>query len=245
MLHIQIAKALVLTTAILLAGDISSAAVIVFDRVALVNQPVQLAVQTKGKLRPKGGQLVILSVGGTRLKQILTGGDGYGYLMFTPPQTGLKTIEAVFEDKSGSGQLLVMSAQERVILVDVETALRESVVSPRLREGSLKALESFNQRYRILYVYTLTGLTLTRQWLRLKGLPLSAVLPWRNAAAVRTLEGIGVRPHAIIGSAAQLKAADKTIQNRFSFEETEDGRKVDNWADVMRALDLNNPLENE
>ena len=243
--HIKIAKAFVLAAAILLVGDICGAAVIVFDRVALVNQPVQLAVRTKGKLLPKGGQLVILSVGGTRLKQILTGGDGYGYLMFTPPETGLKTIEAVYEGKRESGQLLVMSAQERVILIDVETALRRSAITPRLREGSLAALESLNQEFRILYLYTFTGLTLTRQWLRSKGLPPSVALPWRNAAAIGTRERIGIRPHAIIGSASQLKVADKTIQHRFSFEETKDGRKVDNWTDVIKALEIQTASDSE
>ena len=239
--NLKIAIAFSLAAIIVLAGGIGRASVIVFDRVALVNQPVQLAVRTKGRLLPKGGERVILFVGGNRLKQILTGGDGYGYLMHTPPETGLIKIEAVHEDKSESGFILVMSAQDRVVLVDVETALRGSAITPRLREGSSRAIESLNRAYRVIYLYTLTGLTLNRQWLNSNRLPASVVLPWGNAAVIKTLERLGIHTHAIVGSAGQLKSADKSIPHRFSFEETIEGLRIDSWADVLEALEINAP----
>lgn len=237
----KIAIALSLAATILLISAISDATVIVFDRVAVVNQPVQLAVRTKGRLMPMGGQRVMLSVGGTRLKQILTGGDGYGYLMYTPSDIGLLTIAAIYEDQRESGQLLVMSAHERVILVDMETGLRGSAIALRQREGSRRALVSLNRAYRVIYIYSLTGLSRNRQWLNSNGLPASAILPWRNAAAIRTLERLGIRIQAIVGSARQLKASEKAIPHRFSFEETKEGLQIDSWADVLEALEINAP----
>ena len=235
---IKIAIALSLVTVSVLISDISDAAIIVFDRVAVINQPVQLAVRTRGRIMPKGGQLVVLSVGGVRLKQILTGGDGYGYLMYTPSEIGLKTIAADYEDEHESARLLVLSAHQQVILVDVETALRGSAFTPRLREGSRRAIELLNRMYRVIYIYTHTGLSLNRQWLNSNGLPDSAILPWSNAAAIRKLERLGIRIHAIVGSAGQLKAADKAFPQRFSFEETRDGLQIDSWADVLEALEI-------
>ena len=241
MLKLQTAMTVALAAATLLAGEICGATLIVFDRATLVNRPVQLAVLTKGRLFPKGGQLVTLSVGGSRLKQILTGGDGYGYLMYTPAGAGLKTVAAACRDESESGKLLVMAAHERAILIDVETALRRSALAPQLREGSREALTRLNQHFRIVYLYGMTGLVLTRSWLNSNGLPPSVVLPWRNAGVIKTLERQGIRQHAVIGSASQMKAAENTIQNRFSFENTQNGPKIDTWSDVVQALGLKKP----
>lgn len=231
-----IAMALSVAAIIMLTGRISSAAVIVFDRVAVIDQPVQLAVRTGGRFLSMGGQLVVLSVGGTRLRQILTGGDGYGYLMYTPTEIGLKKITAVHNDQRETARLLVLSADARVILIDVETALRESAIAPRLREDSRQAMESLNREYQIIYLYTLTGQNLNRQWLDSNGLPASVILAWRDAAPVRALERLGISTHAIVGSANQLKSSNDTIAHRFSFEDTKEGLRVKSWAQVLEAL---------
>jgi hypothetical protein len=223
-----------------MAGNGLNAAIIVFDRVALVNRPVQLVVRTKGKIFPEGGQVVTVTVGQTGLKNLLTGGDGYGYLMHSPVQTGLITISAGYENGSGSGRLLVMDPKERAILVDVDTATRESLLAARLRQGTRMAIASMEKKYRIIYIHGRTGLALARRWLDVSDLPPSVVLSWRNADRLRILKGDGIQLHAIIGSAGQVTAAEEFIQNRFSFEKTEAGRRVESWDEVLEALGIQN-----
>ena len=232
-------------TALLLAGRICAAAVVVFDRVTLVDQPVQLAVRTKGRLFPRGGELVELYAGDTFLKRVLTGGDGYGYLTYTPQEAGLHDVGAVYENTRESGLLLVMSPGQQAILVDVETALRESLFAAGARDGSRRALEALNRVYQVIYIYGITGLTLTRQWLRANELPPSAALPWQDGNLANRLQRRGIRLFALIGSPAQISAAGKSIEHRFSFEKTDDGRRIDGWTDLFRALDLKSPFDSD
>jgi len=57
----------------------SFADVVISDQVTTLGTPVRLVVLTKGKLFPQGGQLVDIYIDNEKLKQILTGGDGYGF----------------------------------------------------------------------------------------------------------------------------------------------------------------------
>ena len=128
--------ALVVTVAMVMACGSVGADIVVFDRVTLAGQPVQLVILTKGRIFPEGGQLVTVSIGQTRLKNVLTGGDGYGFLDYRPTETGYKKIRAKYKDGIGSGTLLVMGSNEKAVLVDIDTATRESLLSTRLRPGT-------------------------------------------------------------------------------------------------------------
>jgi hypothetical protein len=233
-------KALMVTiaAALLPAGGASNAAVVVFDRVAVVGRPVQLIVLTKGRWFPEGGQRVTWSVGRTGSKQLLTGGDGYGFAMYTPVETGLKAIRAEYRHGQGSGTLLVMGPEERAILVDIDSALRESFLSVRPRRGARRAMVTVGQMYRLIYLHGQTGLGLARQWLEANELPESVVLSWGNADRLRFFERDGIQLHAIIGSADQVTAAEKYIGHRFSFQKSRAGRQVDSWEAVLDALKL-------
>ena len=224
--------------ALLSADGVSDAKVIVFDRVAIVGRPVQLIVLTKARWFPEGGQRVTLSVGGTRLKKLLTGGDGFGYAMFSPIETGLKAIDAEYRNEQGSGTLLVMRPEERAVLVDVDAAVRESFLSARPRGGTRKAMETIGQKYRIIYLHGLTGLVATRQWLEASELPESVVLSWDNADRLKFLERDGIQLHAIIGAADQMTVAKNYVQHRFSFENTPTGRQVARWEEILEMLKL-------
>jgi hypothetical protein len=227
-----------ITAALLPTGGIANATVIVFDRVAIVGRPVQLIVLTKGRWFSKGGQRVTWSVGSADPKQLLTGGDGYGYAMYSPDEPGLKIIRAEYPNGQGSGTLLVMKPEEQAILVDIDTALRESFLSVRPRRGSRRAMETIGQKYRLIYLHGLTGRGPARQWLETNELPESVVLSWDHADRLTFLERDGVQLHAIIGSADQVTAAGKYVRHRFSFEKSRTGRQVDGWKAVLEALKL-------
>lgn len=227
------------TVAVLLAYGTAGAAIVVFDRVTVRNQPVQLVVLTKGKLFPEGGQLVTVTVGQTGLNKMLTGGDGYGYLMYSPTEAGLIKISAGYKNGRGSGTLLVMDPKERAILVDVDTATRESLLAAGLRQGTRKAIETIGKKYRIIYLHGMTGLALARHWINTGDLPPSVVLSWRNGDRLKLLKRDGIQVHAVIGSADQMAAAEKFIPNRFSFEKANAGRQVESWEEVVKALGIN------
>ena len=241
-------KAAIVSTvvaAVVLACGTARSAIVVFDRVTLSDQPVQLIVLTRGKLFPEGGQLVSVSVGGTRLKQLLTGGDGYGYLMYDPAESGIIGISAEYKNGSDSGTLLVLDPQEQAILVDLDSAARESVLSTGLRQDTRSALESLTKHYRIIYLHGLTGLALARRWLEANRLPPSAVVSWQNADRMKRLARNGVLLHAIIGSTEQMTASENYIRNRFSFEKTDAGRQVESWAEVLKALELEGAIDDD
>lgn len=226
-------------------GDVARAAVVVFDQVAAVGRPVQLSVRTKGRLFAAGGQMVALHVGTTLLKRLLTGADGYGYVTYTPHEAGLFEITADFKGDRGTGQLLVIQRDERTVLVDVESTLRASGLSSAARPGGLKAVQALQTRYRVIYLYGLAGLQLTRSWLALNGFPPAVLLTGRNPKLTSALAHRGVRVHAVVGSAAQVRDAEVDTDRRFSFEETGSGRTLARWRDVLDALGIDNALDDE
>ncbi len=68
---------------------VSHSKVVVFDRVTTVQTPLTISVQTRDGFFSAGGRMVDIYLDDNLLKKILTGGDGYGYLKYTPPGPGL------------------------------------------------------------------------------------------------------------------------------------------------------------
>ena len=71
---------------------VSHSEVVVFDDVTTVQTPIRIKVLTKAGFFARGGRLVDIYLDEIHLKKILTGGDGYGYLKYTPRKTGFKSI---------------------------------------------------------------------------------------------------------------------------------------------------------
>ena len=87
-------------------------AVIVYDRVTTVGTPVYLKVLTKGRIFADGGRLVEFYLDDKSFGQNLTGGDGYGYMKYTPRRTGIIKVRATSQGESGAGLALVMKKSE-------------------------------------------------------------------------------------------------------------------------------------
>ena len=79
---------------ILIFVPLSHSKVVVFDRVTTVQKPVDIRVLTKDGFFAAGGQMVDIYLDNILLKKIMSGGDGYGYLKYTPREAGLKAINA-------------------------------------------------------------------------------------------------------------------------------------------------------
>ena len=217
-------------------ASISHGSVYIFDQVTTPNTEVYLKVQTKGRFFSDGGKRVDIYVEEKKIKRILTGGDGYGYHRYLPDRKGMVPIEARSEGHRDTGILLVVDKDDKVILIEIESALKESPLSDRPRRDSRQVVKDLAKKYKVIYLNSLLGAALFQGWLDKEKFPESAVLQWRGASILKALTNRGVNLHAIIGSANTISEAKKHIQNRFTFEETKDGRMVKDWEEIMELI---------
>jgi hypothetical protein len=210
--------------------------VVVFDRVTTVTTPIYITVLTKSRFFSAGGRLVDIYLDANHLKKILTGGDGYGYLKYTPQRPGLKEVTARSNSDSASGRVLVMTKNEKAIIVEIEEGFKDAVLSAAFRESSLKAVNTIAKKYKIIYLSKYFGKQITRSWLEKQELPKSVILPWKGPAMLSALTEKGVNLYAIIGSSSVISAAADHIEKRYTFEQTKDGKTVKDWNEILKLL---------
>lgn len=208
----------------------------VFDRVTTIRTPVRIAVLTRGRLFAKGGERVDIYVAGIHLKQILTGGDGYGYLSYTPQDPGLKNVTARSNGDTATGLLLVMRPTEKAVIIEIEEGFKDNILSAEARTRIRNAVNSLSKNYKIIYLGKYIGKGIGRGWLEKENFPESVILPWRGTQVFAALTEKGVRLHAVIGSAAVISAAKKYVEHRYTFEETTDGKTVTDWDEILKLL---------
>jgi len=224
------------TGIIVIFSTIGYGGVLIFDQVTTLNTAVYLKVQTKGRFFSEGGKRVDIYVNDKKTKRILTGADGYGFHKYMPRTLGLIPIEARSEGHRDTGILLVVDKDDKIILIEIDSGLKESPLSDRARRDSREAVSDLAKAYKVIYFNDLLGTMLFEGWLQKEKFPESAVLKWQGAAMLRSLASRGINLHAIIGSASMVAEAKKHIQKRYTFEETEDGRTVKNWEEIMEFI---------
>ncbi len=208
----------------------------VFDQVTTVQKPIYIKVLTKDGFFSAGGQMVDIYVEDNLLKKILTGGDGYGYLKYTPREAGLKKLTARSAIGSATGLILVLNEYEKAILIEIEGAFKDSVFSEAIKESSQKAVKSLSENYKIIYLSRLLGKGISGSWLEKQNFPQSVILRWRGPITLKNLKEKGVQIHAIIGSSDLIAVVSEQIEKRFSFEKTKDGETVKDWDEIVRLL---------
>jgi hypothetical protein len=214
--------------------------VMVLDRVTMVKAPIRLTVLTKGRFVSAGGRLVDVYLDDEHLKRILTGGDGYGYLKYTPRSPGYKKIKALSGSDSAEGLLLVMTKKDRAIVIEVEEGFRTAVFSDVIKQSSLKVVKALSNHYKIIYLSRFAGKSITGAWLEKQGFPKSVILGWRGPNTLTGLTKKGIQLHAIIGSTAVISEAAGNIENRFTFKKTRDGTTVKDWEAILEHLQEKN-----
>ncbi|MEX1352166.1 MAG: N-acetylmuramoyl-L-alanine amidase [Desulfobacterales bacterium] len=222
--------------------------VVVFDHVTTIQKPIIIKVLTKAGFFAAGGLMVDIYLDNEPLKKILTGGDGYGYLNYTPQEAGLKKITAHSVKGSASGLILVMTENEKAILIEIEGAFKDSVFSDAIRERSQKAVNALSENYRIIYLSRVLGKGISGSWLKKQNFPKSVIIRWRGLTSLKSLKKNGVQIQAIIGSADVISTVSEKIEKRFSFEKTKDGKTVKDWDEILRLLvksPLSHPNEDE
>lgn len=220
---------------------VSHSKIVVFDDVTTVQKPINIKVLTKAGFFSAGGRMVDIYLDNNPLKKILTGGDGYGYLKYTPQETGIKKITAHSVEGSASGLILVMNENERAILIEIEGGFKDSVFSDAIRESSQKAVNALSENYKIIYLSRFLGKNISGSWLEKQNFPKSVIIRWRGRTTLKNLKKNGVQIQAIIGSSDVLATVSEQIEKRFSFEKTEDGKTVKDWDEILRLL-VKSPL---
>jgi len=218
------------------AVPLSHADVVVFDRVTTVKTPIRITVLTKGRFFSAGGRRVDIYLNDDHLKRILTGGDGYGYLKYSPPAPGYITIKARSGSDSATGLLLVMTKNDQALAIEVEHGFKDAVFSDEVKQSSLKAVKMLSKHYKIIYLSRYAGKGISGTWLEKQNFPESVILSWRGPETLTALKKKGIQLHAIIGSAAVISEAAKDIENRFTFEKTKDGTTVTDWDEILEHL---------
>ena len=227
---------------------VSHSKMVIFDRVTTVQTPINISVLTKDGFFSAGGRLVDIYLNNHLMKKILTGGDGYGYLKYIPREPGLKIITARSKTDSASGRILVMSENEKAILIETEGAFKDTIFSDEIRKSCQKVVNSISENYRIIYLYRFLGKDITESWLKKHHFPESAILEWNGPRTVDKLKKNSVQLHAIIGSADVIATVNEQIKKRFSFEKTKDGKTIKDWEELWGLLvksPLSDPLGND
>jgi len=210
--------------------------VAVLDCVTTVNTPIRITVLTKSRFFSAGGRLVDVYLDDKHLKRILTGGDGYGYLKYTPRSPGYQKIKARSNSDSAEGLLLVMTKNDRAIVIEVEEGFKTAVFSDEIKQSSLKVVKTLSKNYKIIYLSRYLGKSITGTWLEKQSFPKSVILDWQGSDTLTALKKKGIQLHAIIGSTAVISEAAKNIENRFTFEKTKDGTTVKDWDEILELL---------
>ena len=222
--------------------------VVVFDHVTTVEKSINIKVLTKAGFFAAGGQMVDIYLDDKPLKKILTGGDGYGYLKYTPQEAGLKKITAQSVKGNASGFILVMTEKEKAILIEIEGAFKDSVFSDAIRQRSQNAVNALSENYKIIYLSRVLGKGISEGWLKKQNFPKSVIIRWRGLTSLKSLKKNGVQIQAIIGSSDVISSVSEEIEKRFSFEKTKEGKTVKDWDEILRLLvksPLSHPKEEE
>jgi hypothetical protein len=213
------------------------AAVLIYDDITSINKPVRLKARTKGRFFPEGGKLVKFFINGKHIGTVLSGGDGYAFLKYTPLSSGIKTLSVREDSQTDKGVLLVTRSKDRVLIIEIEAAL----FSPKIQslftpaKDSREALVKLSDKYRILYVTAMVGVRQSKDWLNKNKFPVSAVLKWQGSSLLDELKKRDIHIYAVIGSPELINNA-MSIKKRFSFHETENAKEIKDWKEMLTEL---------
>jgi hypothetical protein len=221
--------------ALLFSASIGSAGVVVFDDIIPVHNPFKLKALTKGRFFPDGGRLVTFYVEQQKIGTTLSGGDGYAFLKYTPAAPGILKVKVEAGGETDEGVILAVGKKDKVIIIEIESALLDSVISLKPAKDSNESLQQLAKNFRVLYLTTLIGNSPSRTWLKEYSFPAGPVFKWDSAYLLDELQVRGIKVSAIIASPSILSEA-QGIAERFSFHETEDGEVVTDWHDLVEQL---------
>jgi len=211
--------------------------VIVFDDVTSLSHPIFVKVLTKDKLFTQGGQLVTVKIGQLVAQTILTGGDGYGFLKFTPQQAGDVLVEATYNNESATAKILVMAPTDQALVTAIEFGLRKDPFAAEPRQHSHDVLKRLAQKYKLIYLYGFFGRGFAQNWLKINRFPEAILLKNQGKAKIKQLHERGVQMVALIGSADLASSSAAYVKKVITFSEAEDVNVVEDWQEIEKIID--------
>ena len=218
-------------------GGMVIVGVTVYDTVTLPATPVYIKVLTKGRLFPAGGQRVRIQTDNRVLGQILTGGDGYGFLKTQFLSPGSVQVTAESESDRASGTVLVVPPEHPLILVEIQGVSLTGAFFEGLSEDAREVLETLSKSYGLIYLAGGFGINGTRQFIRTKRFPPSVVIPYRGRKTFTWLTKKGLNVYAAVGSPKFVDAADGLIERRISVNGTTGKGSVKSWKELPSLLE--------
>ena len=211
--------------------------VIVDDMVVVKGQKVMLRAETRGRIFSKGGELVEFFVDGKSIGRTLSGGDGVAFLLFVPAKTGLYEISARSGSDEDRGSLLSLKTGSRIVFIDIEDSLVESVFSRKPKQGSQKAVKEIKTSFPIVFLQTsFIGVRAVKIWLREKDFIEAPVLPWRQGEIFDEIVEKGFRIKAIVAGPKVIESAKEHKPLGFCFEEVDEAEQVKDWDEIRKKL---------
>ena len=210
--------------------------IIAYDQITVRNKTIFLKVRTKGFLFAEGGQRVSLSVEGGPKFRILTGGDGYGYVKYTPTAAGRHTIRVDTTDAVNEAILLVVTPDESVFLLDYEMLLKRLLQNPNEKQSARQALENLPSGCHLVYGVNFLGAVMAGKWTQNQNFPRGVILTGKLSNLITNLKDREIPIRAVMGTAASLAGFTAEGVHQLSFDETPSGTTIDNWEQIQKII---------
>lgn len=207
------------------------------DLVAVQGRKVTIRIETRGKLFAKGGEIVMVSINGKSVGNVLSGGDGFAFSHFTPLKTGIHRIAAKSGAEEGSGLLLSLKKGAGIVFVDVEGSLVEGPFSMKPRSDSREGIREINRKFPVVFVSSgMAGTRALKAWLKENGFPELPIVPWDGGQIFEDIHEMGLLIRTIIGSPEMITSARQYRPSAFSFTASEGAREVKDWEEMRKIL---------
>ena len=211
-------------------------AVIVFDRLTAADQPVFLKVQTRGFFFAEGGGRVTLSINGGQTYRLLTGGDGFGYVKYLPSGPGRFNISAESTGTDSHAVLLVVSSDDRIILLDFEMLLKRLLQRPDEKRMAREVLAALPPDCHLVYVVRYLGTEMARRWLLAQEYPRAVILDGTLPDIYAQLTNKNIQIRAVIGTSGAIDGRIDDGVLKLTFDASEKGTTVENWNQIRKDL---------
>lgn len=222
---------------VFLCPGIASSEIIVHDMISPGSAEVMLKAETRGTLLRKGGEVIEFFIKKKSIGKTLSGGDGIAFRQFSPRSPGLYQIIAKSGGEEGMGCLLSLRQGARLLFVDVEGALLDSMLSLKPRKGSQQMIKQLSEKMPVVYLQTgMLGVSATKKWLREQGFREQPVLPWEQGIVFDETAEKGLMIKAIIGGPKVIGSAGSHTAKKYSFEDVEGAEEVRDWEEIGRRL---------
>jgi len=211
--------------------------IIVNDTVALSGEEILIKVETKSGYFAKGGKIVEFSVNGKSIGSVLSGGDSIAYKIFKTGGPGMYTVSARCGKDTGSGVILVLKKNSKLVFIDIEGSLLAVPFAKKPINSSREVIRKIMNSYPVIYLHTGNiGLREVREWLRQNRFPVSAVLSWQTGDIFTALNKKGLKIKAVIGSQAVFDSANANKPEFFGFDEEDSSKNIKAWQDIEKKL---------